>query len=281
MSEGTSLDDLLSDKEPTEDAAIAAIGTVLEAPIEAQPETIGQPRDEHGRFAPNEETGVQAEINEKRDAALDKINTQPVPPTEQTGLPREEFAALKDERRKRQEAEARIASLEAQFQRMQPQPAAEPPANFWDDPDTAIDQRVTGAVSKAVAEQFQRMQEKQQIERIDASEATARSKYQDYDDAFHAFQQAVHASPTLAEQMIRSSDPAEFAYTTGKRALDLERVGSIDELLKAERVKWEQEVRAAAPAPVSFPATTASDGSVGARSGPAWAGPLTLDEMLR
>ncbi len=153
----------------------------------------------------------------------------------------------------------------------------EPEIDFWDNPQSVIATQVQQAVAQALATEKQQ----QQVERINASEAAARVKYADYDDAFHAFRQAVQANPALAQQMTQSTDPADYAYKTGKRAMDLERVGSLDELLKAERAKWEAEARAAMPAPPTLPATTAADGSVGGRSGPAWAGPGGLDAYLK
>lgn len=263
--EGTSLDDILSGAEP------AAAEPVQEAAPEPQ-EADGQPRGPDGKFLPKQETGVETPQEPVEAAA------EPVPPTEQAGLPKEEFAALKDERRKRQAMETELAELRANFAAMQVrQQQPEQPPEFWDDPDAAMQARF---------EQFgetllQRFEQKQQAERIDASEAQARSKYADYDDAFHAFRQAVQANPVLAQKMASSSDPAEFAYKTGKTALELERVGSIDELLKAERAKWEAEARAAItpPAP-NFPSSTVTDRSLGGRTGPAWAGPASIGDIL-
>lgn len=262
MEEGTSLDELLNGTEPEE----APVEAVSETP---EPETIGQPRDEHGRFAPKEETGVESPPEAEEPSA------EPVPPTEQPNqLPQAEYAALKDERRKRQEAEARIAALEAQYQQAAAQP--EQPVDFWDNPQGVI----ATQVQQAVAQALQAEKQQQELQRISASEEQAKAKYADYDDAFHAFRQAVQANPALAQQMARESDPAEFAYRKGKTALELERVGSIEELVKAERAKWEQETKAAMPPP-AFPSTTATDGSVGARSGPGWSGPAPIDDLLR
>lgn len=250
-------------------------GTPTEAPAEviaetpSEPETIGQPRGPDGKFIPvTQETGVETP---------QEAPAEPVTPTEPVDeVQRGQYAALKDERRKRQEAEARIANLERQFQAAQQATQPEPEIDFWDNPQRVIATQVQRAVSEALAAEKQQ----QQAQRIDASEVAARVKYADYDDAFHAFRQAVQANPVLAQQMASASDPAEFAYTKGKTALDLERVGSIDELLRAERAKWEAEARAAMPTP-TLPATTAADGSVGGRSGPAWAGPGTLNDYLR
>jgi len=102
-------------------------------------------------------------------------------------------------------------------------------------------------------------------QRIEASEAAARAKHADFADALGAFQQAVQHSPALIQQMQAASDPGEFAYSTGKRAMELEKVGSIDELLKAERAKWEAEAKAQMPEP-RFPRSTVNDGSVSRQS---------------
>ena len=257
----TSLDDLLNGTEPTEAPAEVA----QEAPAEAAPpETIGQPRDESGRFAPKE-TGVE--------------NEQPVPPTEQPNqLPPHEYAALKDERRKRQEAEARIAALEMQFQAaQQANRPPEQPVDFWEDPQAVIARQF-----EQFGQQFrEQLKHEQMTERLDASEAAARMQFPDFDEKLGAFQQAAQLNPALAREMAMAPDPAKFAYERGRTALEIQRAGSLDEVLKAERAKWEAEVRAQMPAPPTLPATTATDGSVGGRSGPAWTGPVPMDQLLR
>lgn len=256
------LDNLLNG-EPTEAPAEVIAETASE------PETIGQPRGPDGKFLSTQETGVETPATEP----------EPVTPTEPVDdVQRGQYAALKDERRKRQEAEARAADLEAKW--LQAQRQAQPQEaeiDFWDNPQAVIGQQF----QQFKQQLRQELRQEQITERIDASEVQARSKYADYDDALHAFRQAVQANPTLAQQMTASPDPAEFAYKKGKTALDLERVGSIDDLLKSERAKWEAEARAAMPAPPTLPATTAADGSVGGRSGPAWAGPGTVNDYLR
>jgi len=264
--EGTSLDDILNGTEPE---AVATPEPEQQA-AEPQPEPDnGQPRGPDGKFLPKE-TGV-----EQPQAAAPAA--EPVPPTGQQGLPPEEFKALKEERRKRQELERQIADMQQQFAARQQAPSEQVP-EFWENPDAAMQARLEQFGSTLM----QRWQQQQQAERIDASEQQARSKYADYDDAFHAFRQAVQANPMLAQEMARSNDPAEYAYRKGRTALELERVGSIDELLKAERQKWEAEARQAVqPAPaMSFPSSTVTERSVGGRTGPAWAGPTPLNDIL-
>ncbi len=266
------LDDILSG-EAAPVAEPAPQPEVIETP--ALPETIGQARDEHGRFTAKEPTG---ELQPETPVA------EQVPPTEQepTHVP---FSALRDERRKRQDAEGRIAALEARFASMQTPPAPQPqqpqtPApigDFWEDPNGFLNQRFD-QFGDAMLE---RMEQRQAMQRVESSEAAARAKYTDFDEKIGAFQQAVQVNPALAREMASAPDPAEFAYTHGKNALQVQQYGSLDALLAAERAKWEQEALAAIPAArPTAPMTTAADRSTQQRGGPAFAGPTPLTELL-
>lgn len=251
--------------EPIED--IAPEPEVTEAP---EPETDGQPRTPDGKFAPKQ-TGVEEPKAETPEA-------EAVPPTADQ-LPRDVYEPLKAVRNENRELKQQIEALQQQFARQQAsQMQPEPTVDFWENPNEAMARSAREAAQAAIRE----YQQAQQVERLNASEARAKAAHTDYDDAFRAFQQAVQANPSLAQQMTMAEDPAEFAYSKGKAAMTLQQVGSIDELIKAERAKWEAEVKAAIPAPAqTFPATTAADGSVGARNGPAWSGPASIDQLLR
>lgn len=260
MTERT-IDELLSSDEPEAAPAVEQA---------AEPETPEQPRGPDGKFSTKEETGVEQ-------VEGDEPKADPVPPTEQNEqLPPEVYAPLKAERQKRQELQQQLEAMKQQIARQNQAPPAALP-EFWDNPDAAFDARLEQFGSTLM----QKFQHQQVVDRINASEVAAKGKYDDYGESFGAFQQAASANPALIEQMKTATDPAEFAYKTGKRAMDLEKVGSLDELLKAERAKWEADLKAAAPAPQAFPSTTANDGSVGQRTGPAWAGPAPIDDLLR
>jgi hypothetical protein len=262
-----SIEDLLNDT-PAEE--VEETTTQEEVTPEATPEpeatAEGPVRDEQGRFAPKQTGEQQPETVEEATPA--------------NPIPDDQFKGYLTEKRKRQELEQQIAAMQAEYARVQAQPrseAQEPTPDFWDNPQAAF----ASEAQKAARLALQEYQQMQTMERINASETAAKGKYADYGDAFSAFQQAASANPSLVQQMTSASDPAEFAYKTGKRALELEQVGSIDELIANERAKWEAEARAAIPAPTqTFPATTATDGSVAARTGPAWAGPAPIGELL-
>jgi hypothetical protein len=263
-----SIDELLSD-EPAEPTTEAAPQEATEPTPEPEAQAEDRPRDpETGQFLPKQ-TGV--EEGQAQPVA------EAVPPAADQ-LPAHEFAALKDERRKRQALEQQIADLNARFVASQQRPVQpEAPVDFWDNPQGVIATQVQQAVTQAL----QAEKQQQTMARINESEVKAKATYADYDDAFRAFQQAATANHSLIQQMTAASDPAEFAYKKGKTALDLERVGSIDELLANAKAQWEQEARAAMPVPTAaLPSTTATDGSVGGRTGPAWAGPVPLDQLL-
>ena len=126
--EHTSLSDLLdnTDAAPDEPEAVE------------QPEADDGPlRDEHGRFAARE-TGVEPEQAEPE---LDAV-----PPT--AGLPREDYKAIREEREKRQRAEAELQALREHLASIQNPP--EPPPSIWDDDQGALQHVKQEAVSMAV-----------------------------------------------------------------------------------------------------------------------------------
>ncbi|MGX7895473.1 hypothetical protein [Tsuneonella sp. HG222] len=263
-----SIDELLSG-EPEAEVTEPQEVVTEEAPVteaELTGEAAERPRDEHGRFAPKQTGEQQPETAEAAEV------------TPANPIPDDQFKGYLTEKRKRQELEQEIAALKAQFsQASQQRSEPEPPVDFWDNPTGVISAEAKRAAQLAIQE----FQQQQVMERINASETAAKAKYADYGDAFGAFQQAASANPALIQQMTSAGDPAEFAYKTGKRAMELEQVGSLDALIAAERAKWEAEARAAIPAPAqTFPSTAATDGSVGVRSGPAWSGPKPINELL-
>jgi hypothetical protein len=270
---GKSIDEVLSGDAEQPEAVVEQAEEQAEVQTEAEPEAAERPRGPDGKFISKE---TEVETPQAAEAPA-----EPAPSAEQNDqLPPAAYAALKDERRKRQALEDEVQRMRDQFARMQAQPQQpqQQPVDFWENPESFLADR-----DARLAEQlFQRMEQRQQEQRLEASEQAAKAKYADYDDAFRAFEQAVQLNPRLAQELAYAPDPGEFAYSKGKTALELQRVGSIDELIRAERQKWEAEAMAAIqPARQPLPSTTAVDGSVGARGGPEWSGPKPLGSYLR
>lgn len=248
MSEN-SLDNILTgDDEPVIEE-VAEVTETVEEPVKPEPV-----RDDKGRFAPKGEDGAS-----------------PAPQTE----PELDHKAVLGERRRRQEAEARLREYEARLAAIEQQQAP-PTPEFWEDPQSFMDQRF----SKLGEELFQRWEQRQQAQRIDASEAEARSKYGDYDDALEAFTRAVQINPQLGYQMAQSHNPGEFAYNKGKAALALNEVGSIDEMRARIRAEVEAELKAQRPAP-TIPETLADAPAAGAPASAPISAPPSLGDILK
>jgi DNA repair exonuclease SbcCD ATPase subunit len=225
-------------------------------------------RDEKGRFAKKDETGVETP------PVAEAAPAEPVPPTEPADrLPRDVYEPLKAIRDENKELKAQLAAIQQRLEAPQPQPQ---PVDFWDDPQSFMEQRFS-VMNEQLLQQFE---QRQTARRLDASEQAAKAKYADYSEAFSAFEQAVQLNPRLAQELAMAPDPGEFAYARGKTAIEIQKVGSIDELKKQIRAELEAEARAVIQPAPTLPSTTAADGSVGARTGPTWAGPTPLTQML-
>lgn len=259
---------------------------ILDAPTE------GPSRDEKGRFAPKEpqepeesaqpETGEQAPAPEPEAASVPPTpETQPEPEPER--IP---FAALKDERAKRQQLEAEIAHLRATLQQQaQPQQQFQTlPAQQQEAPDMFADPEGYQAWVMAQAEQiaYAKAVEVQRMERVRLSNASAMQKYADYGEVIEQFKQMAQLNPMLEQTMLEQPDPADWAYKTAKTHLEVQNYGSLDALVAAKVAEAQKAAIAQleAKAKPSIPETIADARNVGQRSGPAWSGPQSLADIL-
>lgn len=248
MENGTSLDDILSD-EPESEAG--------------QAETIGQPRDEQGRFA-TKEPGVEEQSSQEEPPSSEQ---------EPTHIP---IAALKDERTKRQQIEAerqqmaeRLQQYEAYFQSLQNGGQEEEP-----DPVQLIAQQVMS--------QLQPQQEMQFLtQKVEFAEALARQKWADYDEKVEHFKEAAKANPFLIQELRTAANPAEYAYGVANQILEAKAYSQ-----QPSREQIEAEMRAKIMAELGMsnqpkaPTSLVNERSVGSRSGPAWSGPTPLGDIL-
>jgi hypothetical protein len=109
------IDELLNgapDEAPIEDVAPEPVET-------PEPEQTGPARDEQGRFAPRQ-TGDEPHVT---------AEATPANP-----IPEDQFKGYLTEKRKRQELEEKLATLEQRFQSLQqPKEQPAPPPSIWDD----------------------------------------------------------------------------------------------------------------------------------------------------
>lgn len=215
-------------------------------------------RDEQGRFAPKGEPE----------------GASPAPVEE----PAFDHAAVKGERARRQAAEqdrdtlrADVEALKAQLQQ-QPKAEPEPVPTIWDDDQAALAHNRHQSVSEA---RFQA--------RLDTSEMLASQAHDDFDDVKAKFLEMAQGNPALAQQALEAKHPWEKAYQIAKNAATMAELGAtnLDELRAKIREELTAEMQAIPPVRPGLPPTLTTERNVGARSGPAWSGPASLEDLLR
>jgi hypothetical protein len=248
------IDELLNgapDEAPIEDVAPEPVET-------PEPEQTGPARDEQGRFAPRQ-TGDEPHVT---------AEATPANP-----IPEDQFKGYLTEKRKRQELEEKLATLEQRFQSLQqPKEQPAPPPSIWDD-EQGWQQHFGQQVS-----QFATFNAK-----LEMSEMLTRKAHDDFDAMKTAFVEMAQQNPALAQQALADPDPWEKAYRIAKNAATMAELGATDiETLRAKiREELLAEQQAQPPAPqVQVPPSLTGERNVGSRTGPAWAGPRSLSELL-
>lgn len=154
------------------------------------------------------------------EAPPQEVPEQPAP--EVTTTPEREqemvpYAALKAERRKRQEYEAQLQQFQQQFD----------PSVFYQDPRAIqeyVDQRMAHS-------------------RVELSREMAMAQFQDYAELEELFVEEAQRNPALVGEMLQHGSPALYAYNTAK-ALKTVREAQTGELEKRLRAEIEAKVRA-------------------------------------
>lgn len=304
MADQSSLDSILEDKPapaapPAEPVAPPPPKEPPAAPVAAEAPESKEPREKTAKeqWREKEQTAqaeglgmerdpVTGQFTKKADAPQEKPKEQPAAPAAPVAPPVEEmtakekaaFAAVHDERRKRQALEQEIARIR---QGQPPAAPTEQPKGFWDDPEGALkahEQRTEQTVVEA---------------RLNTAEMLARSRHPDFDEKVAEFTELLKTTPGLSQQWLASQDPGEFAYATGKNHLLLKQVGSVEALtakVRKEtevelRTKWEAEQKAKEEALErqrrELPPSLSDTRGSAAGTKPAWAGPQSLEDILK
>lgn len=241
--------DIFADEEQQTEQPVVETEPVAE---EVKPEPV---RDEKGRFAPKgEEEGAS-----------------PAPVEE----PPFDHAAVIGERKRRQEAESRLAALEAELQKLRtPQEQPAPPPSVWEDEQGAF-QHI----------QSQTLEQANRLSRINASEMAARIKYDDFDAMFDKFNQMAAQNPAIVGQTLDTTGTPSWlkAYEIAKNAARMEELGATN-LAEAEaKLRAQIEAEYAAKAQQAAPAlpTSLADGpSSRGGSAPMGVQPFTLEDII-
>jgi hypothetical protein len=247
---GKSIDEMLGDEPETQPEAV-----VEEAPEvveEAQPETVERARGADGKFV-SKEAEAPAEA-----------------PTDQ--LPREEYGVVRAIRDENKELKAQLAAIQERLS-AQPQAPAAPPPSIWED-EQAWQENFGQTVAGQAAFNA----------RLDTSEMLAAQAYSDFEEVRPKILEHMASNPALQQQVLGDRHPWNKAYQIVKNHEKMQALGAVD--LDDLKSKLEAEIRAKlleeAPQRLpSAPPTISGDRSVGSRTGPAWAGPKSIEEMLR
>lgn len=195
-----------------------------EEPKQTTGEPAVKPADAAPPAAASEEPADPAEKPSRaRDESGKFAKAEEKPAERQAEKPRADVAAIIDERRKRQEAEARLAEL----MRTQHKPAEKP--SVFENEDAAISSRVAEG-NQPLREAIYKLSVK-----------TARTIYKDFGEAENAFLEAMQKDERLLTGLRASDDPGEYIYTMGIHVRELADVGG-------DLMKYRDKVTAASQA---------------------------------
>jgi len=189
--------------------------------------------------------------------------TQPTTPTENAEAAAYK-KAMREEREKRQAAEARLRELQT--------PKA--PVDPWVD--------LPGTLSQ----HQQQLREEMFVERCNVTEEMARERHKDFDEVREVFLEEAQKNPQLFAQLRQERNPAEFAYREGLRIRELKDVNGD---FSAYKSKLEKDIEARLTAQFEAKygkSTPAVPTSLNSDSSPAvatevYAGPPPLNKILR
>jgi len=252
------------------------LSELLDEPSEA-PEVVDTPQPEVEAELPAEEAG-RLRDESGRFAKKGGEGASPAPEQE----PPLEHAAVKGERTRRQAAEkdrdelrAELEAIKQRLDASQPKEEPQAPPSIWEDENGALQHYGQRAVSEASLNA-----------RLDTSEMLAYQAHEDFDEMKAKFIEMMAVNPALQRQALESRHPWETAYKLAKNAASAQELGAtnIEELRATLREQIMAELQqGATPVPQQQPAippTLTTERNVGARSGPAWAGPKSLEELL-
>jgi hypothetical protein len=236
-------------------------------------------RDDNGRFVsvtPTEEAPEPVQVAEAPTPAkapepvVTPPAATPAAPVTQPTTPTENAEAaaykkaMREEREKRQAAEARLRELQA----------PKTPVDPWADLPGYLNSR------------DQQAEERLFVERCNLTEEMARDRHKDFDEVREVFLEEAQKNPQLFAQLRQERNPAEFAYREGLRARELKDVNGD---FSAYKSKLEKDIEARVRAELEAKygkSTPAVPTSLNSDSSPAVAtevyeGPKPIGQLLR
>lgn len=225
-----------------------------------------------------EQEVAQPEVQIEQETGDTQETAQEEPPSSEAEPGHIPIAALKDERAKRQALEERFRQSEERLQQYDAYFAQQRQgAEQQEEPDPIE------FITQQVMAKFAPQAELQAlVTRTNVAEEFARQKWPDYDEKVELFKEAAKANPFLIQEMKGASNPAEYAYNVSQKIHEARTYGTAAptrEQIEAElREKILAESGIARP---QAPTSLVNTQSRGSRGGPAWAGPSSMEDILR
>lgn len=266
-----SVEEILSGSEPAREQSVNTAEPATEAPQEAE---SGRARDDKGRFASPRPEPAEGEAAQP--AVTEQPPPQPVVDPDSKGW---RYEAYKDEKEKRQKAQARAQTLErenfAYRQRLAEKEKQASAPDMFADPDgynTYRDQSIDEKLRKQEAN------------------FSFRLAHRDHKEVFdNAFQEMIgraqNGDRSVVRSVMESTDPGETLVRWFKRDQITKEVGD-DPVAYREKVRAEvlaEQNQPTAKQPVAngpMPSNLAAVRSVGSRSGPQWGGPAPIPDIF-
>ncbi len=237
------LDNILSDEDIAEEA------TVEEA---VEPVQEAQPRQPDGKFAPKGETE----------------SASPAPVEE----PQFDHQAVIGERRRRQEAEAKLAEMEQRLQSLQTPP--QPAPDMFEEPE-GWQQHFRGDVVTTAVQQATLNA------KLDMSEMMVRQAQPDFEDMKATFLELAKDNPVLVQQALNDPHPWNKAYQIAQNHKAMQELGAtnVSDLEAKLREKIQAELAQQAPAQAPSLPNSLADSQSSRTSAGAFK-PPSLDDIL-
>lgn len=194
-------------------------------------------------------------------------------PPEQVEQPKEPEV---DWRAEAEKAKAAAAEAERKAKGLE-QAIAAARARVRDQPQ----QTFTANPAEYVEEMRRQFDEKVSAIRVEALQAAARARHEDYEDKERVFVELAQSNPYLVAQLQQAQDPAEFAYKTAEYHIAMQEAGgSLDALKKRLSEELAQEKQSSFQAKAqAIPKTLAGATGTGRRSAQVFSGPTGLDDI--
>lgn len=204
-----SLDSLINDDNPTGDPAKVA-------DTAAEPEkTADEGADKGEKAEPAKDAPPASSDGKESDKSADKADAKDADDKGKgpDQVPASVLAAIrKDKDSQLAERDAQIASLRADVEKLKERPRPDE----IDDPEGA---------AAWDAERAQADEDARWADRVEMSKEIMRELHDDYDEAEAAFRAEAATNPSLRVQLRQSPLPAKFAYSEGKRILQVKEMG--------------------------------------------------------